>query len=113
MNRIVLPLYALYQLHDLIQALLVHMVMIGLTVSFSVRQSRTCQFLDVTLLCSWFRRGRRGGRGLSREIAPSSSRSCRREKNAKAKTAWLKFHRSLSGKHFAVRFTYALENSTL
>src|SRR4029077_3661790 len=28
------------------------------------------------------------------------SRSCRREKNAKAKTAWLKFFRSLSAKHF-------------
>jgi hypothetical protein len=35
-----------------------------------------------------------------REIAPGSSPSCRREKNAKAKTAWLKFSRSLSGKHF-------------
>ncbi len=70
MNRIVLPLYALYaqdpyQLHDLIQALLVHMVVIRLTVSFSVRQSRTCQFLDVALLCSCVRRGRRAGRGLS------------------------------------------------
>jgi uncharacterized protein (DUF1778 family) len=28
------------------------------------------------------------------------SRSCRRERNAKAKTAWLKFFRSLSAKHF-------------
>jgi uncharacterized protein (DUF1778 family) len=33
-----------------------------------------------------------------REIAPGSSRSCRREKNAKAKRAWLKFCRSLSDK---------------
>ncbi|PYJ32476.1 MAG: hypothetical protein DME88_11000 [Verrucomicrobia bacterium] len=31
-----------------------------------------------------------------REIAPSSSRSCRWEKNAKAKREWLKFSRSLS-----------------
>ena len=48
---------------------------------------------------------RRGQTSRPREIAPSGSRSCRREKNAKAKTAWLKFSRSLSGKHFAVRFT--------
>ena len=43
MNLIVLPLSALhargpYQLHDLIQGLLVHMVVIGLPISFSVRR---------------------------------------------------------------------------
>jgi hypothetical protein len=30
---------------------------------------------------------------------------CGREKNAKAKTAWLKFSHSLSDKHFAGRFS--------
>jgi hypothetical protein len=35
-----------------------------------------------------------------REIAPGSSRSCRRAENAKAKRAWLKFSRSLSGQAF-------------
>ena len=44
--------------------------------------------------------------GRPREIAPGNSRSCRREKNAKAKTAWLKFSCSLSGNHFVVRFTF-------
>jgi len=43
MNLIVLPLSALhargpYQLHDLIQGLLVHMVVVGLPISFSVRR---------------------------------------------------------------------------
>ena len=43
MNLIVLPLSALhargpYELHDLIQGLLVHMVVIGLPISFSVRR---------------------------------------------------------------------------
>jgi Na+/alanine symporter len=43
MNLIVLPLSALhargpYQLHDLIQGLVVHMVLIGLPISFSVRR---------------------------------------------------------------------------
>jgi Na+/alanine symporter len=43
MNLIVLPLSALhakgpYHLHDLIQGLLVHMILIGLPISFSVRQ---------------------------------------------------------------------------
>jgi len=42
MNLVVLPLSALhargpYQLHDLIQGLLVHMVVVGLPISFSVR----------------------------------------------------------------------------
>jgi len=32
-----------------------------------------------------------GKSSTPREIAPSGSRSCRREKYAKAKTAWLKF----------------------
>jgi hypothetical protein len=34
------------------------------------------------------------------KLRPGSSRSCRREKNAKAKTAWLEVSRSLSDKHF-------------
>ena len=43
MNLVVLPLSALhargpYQLHDLIQGLLVHMVVVGLPISFSVRR---------------------------------------------------------------------------
>ena len=43
MNLIVLPLSALhargpYHLHDLIQGLLVHMVVVGLPISFSVRR---------------------------------------------------------------------------
>jgi hypothetical protein len=43
MNLIVLPLSALhargpYQLHDLIQGLLVHMVVVGLPISFSIRR---------------------------------------------------------------------------
>jgi hypothetical protein len=43
MNLIVLPLSALhargpYELHDLIQGLLVHMVVVGLPISFSVRR---------------------------------------------------------------------------
>lgn len=43
MNLIVLPLSALhargpYELHDLIQGLLVHMVVLGLPISFSVRK---------------------------------------------------------------------------
>jgi uncharacterized membrane protein YagU involved in acid resistance len=43
MNLIVLPLSALhargpYELHDLIQGLLVHMIVIGLPISFSVRR---------------------------------------------------------------------------
>ncbi len=43
MNLVVLPLSALhargpYELHDLIQGLLVHMVVVGLPVSFSVRR---------------------------------------------------------------------------
>ena len=43
MNLAVLPLSALhargpYELHDLIQGLLVHMVVIGLPISFSVRR---------------------------------------------------------------------------
>jgi hypothetical protein len=43
MNLIVLPLSALrakgpYQLRDLIQGLLVHMVVVGLPISFSVRR---------------------------------------------------------------------------
>ena len=43
MNLIVLPLSALhargpYELHDLIQGLLVHMVVIGLPISFSIRR---------------------------------------------------------------------------
>jgi hypothetical protein len=43
MNLVVLPLSALhargpYELHDLIQGLLVHMVVIGLPISFSVRR---------------------------------------------------------------------------
>jgi len=43
MSLIVLPLSALhargpYQLHDLIQGLLVHMVVVGLPISFSVRR---------------------------------------------------------------------------
>ena len=43
MNLIVLPLSALhargpYQLHDLILGLLVHMVIVGLPISFSVRK---------------------------------------------------------------------------
>ena len=42
MNLVVLPLSALhargpYQLHDLIQGLLIHMVVVGLPISFSVR----------------------------------------------------------------------------
>ena len=46
MNLIVLPLSALhargpYQLHDLILGLLVHMVVIGLPISFSVRRFAT------------------------------------------------------------------------
>ena len=36
-----------------------------------------------------------------REIAPGSSRSCRREKNAKAKSGSLKFSR-FSGQHFVL-----------
>jgi hypothetical protein len=39
---------------------------------------------------------RHGQSSRPREIAPSSSRSCRREKNAKAKRASLKFSRSIS-----------------
>ena len=43
MNLVVLPLSALhargpYELHDLIQGLLVHMVVVGLPISFSVRR---------------------------------------------------------------------------
>jgi hypothetical protein len=43
MNLVVLPLSALhargpYQLHDLIQGLLVHMVVVGLPISYSVRR---------------------------------------------------------------------------
>jgi hypothetical protein len=43
MNLVVLPLSALhakgpYQLHDLILGLLVHMVVVGLPISFSVRR---------------------------------------------------------------------------
>ncbi len=43
MNLVVLPLSALnargpYELHDLIQGLVVHMVVVGLPISFSVRQ---------------------------------------------------------------------------
>jgi hypothetical protein len=43
MNLVVLPLSALhargpYELHDLLQGLLVHMVVIGLPISFSVRR---------------------------------------------------------------------------
>ncbi len=43
MNLVVLPLSALhargpYQLHDLIQGLLVHMVVVGLPISFSIRR---------------------------------------------------------------------------
>ena len=43
MNLVVLPLSALhargpYQLHGLIQGLLVHMVVVGLPISFSVRR---------------------------------------------------------------------------
>jgi Na+/alanine symporter len=46
MNLIVLPLSALhargpYQLHDLILGLLVHMVVVGLPISFSVRRFAT------------------------------------------------------------------------
>jgi hypothetical protein len=43
MNLVVLPLSALhargpYQLHDLLQGLLVHMVMVGLPIAYSVRR---------------------------------------------------------------------------
>ncbi|WP_255550982.1 hypothetical protein [Granulicella sp. dw_53] len=46
MNLVVLPLSALhargpYELHDLIQGLLVHMVVVGLPISFSVRRFAT------------------------------------------------------------------------
>jgi hypothetical protein len=44
----------------------------------------------------------------SRGIAPGSSQSCGREKNAEVKTVWLKFFRSSFWQVFVVRFTYAL-----
>jgi hypothetical protein len=49
MNLVVLPLSALhargpYELHDLIQGLLVHMVVVGLPISFSVRRFAGMEF---------------------------------------------------------------------
>ena len=46
------------------------------------------------------------------EIAPSNSGSCRREKIVKAKRAWLKFSRSLAGKHFVIHCP-AIKNDSI
>ncbi|WP_254061733.1 hypothetical protein [Granulicella sp. L60] len=55
MNLVVLPLSALhargpYELHDLIQGLLVHMVVAGLPIAFSVRRFARSTSLDATLV---------------------------------------------------------------
>src|SRR4030095_675190 len=54
---------------------------------------------------AWERCRQRGASEIINRHRFTAFRSCRREKSAKAKTAWLKFSRSLSGKHFVVSWT--------